>query len=126
MIARVILIQGPAGDIRPRYQQENAEYLELHSFEAAKREMSEPDKKRYFSQSIQALNKMADTIYKALAGVIDSLESQQITALSMFSVERRFYADVPGMEKARIIASEAKSEAGIDGTEWAERSTEAS
>jgi hypothetical protein len=115
---KVILIQGPAGDIRPRYQQENAEYLELHSFEAAKREMSEPDKKRYFSQSIQALNKMADTIYKALAGVIDSLESQQITALSMFSVERRFYADVPGMEKARTIASEAKSEAGIDGTEW--------
>lgn len=115
---KVILIQGPAGDIRARYQQENAEYLELHSFEAAKQEMSELDKKRYFSQSIQALNKMADTIYKALDGVIDSLAPKSVTTLSMFSVKRRFYADVPDIEKARTIANEAKSEAGIDGTEW--------
>lgn len=114
----VILIQGAAGDIRPKYQQENAEYLEVHSFEAAQREIPESEKELNFSQSMQALDNMADAIYKSLDMVFDSLTPEPVTTLSMFSVERRFFADVPDMEKAVAIADEAKKAAGIDGAGW--------
>lgn len=115
---KVVLIQGAAGDVRPKYQQENAEYLEIHSFEAAKQKISKSSKEFYFSQSIQALNKMADAICQALDKVYDQITMRPISRLSMFSTEHRFFADVPAIERSKIIAQEAKREANIDGTKW--------
>lgn len=38
----------------------------------------------------------------------------------MFSKIKRFYSDVPSLEKANKILIEAKEEAGIDGSSWLE------
>lgn len=114
----VILIQGPSGDVRPRYRQENADFLEIHPAEAAKQKLNEKMKDMYWKQSMESLEKMACEIFCSADPVLKELSPKPIEKLSMFSVSRSFYADVPSPERALDIAAEALTYAGIDGKGW--------
>lgn len=114
---KVMMVQGAAGDIRPKYQQENAEYLEIHGLEASKNPYPKEIQQKYYLQSLDALNQMAQTIYHSVDSILDKIKPVPVYRLSMFSKSCQSDADVPTKERAVEIASEAK-EAGIDGTDW--------
>ncbi len=116
----VMMTQGAAGDIRPKYQQDNAEFLEIHAWEEPHKKYAENEKEKYFDQSKAALSKMADAICSAVDSIIDDMIPQPITRLAMFSMHRSFAADVPSLKRAAEIAQEAAQMAGIDGTGWLE------
>jgi len=46
----IMLVQGASGDMRPRYQQYNAEYLEIYSYEADQKGMSQDEKENILSR----------------------------------------------------------------------------
>lgn len=114
----IMMIQGAAGNIRPKYQQENAEYLEIHSFKAAQKEYTKSEKEKYFKQSLKALENMAAEIYKSVNCIINDLMPRPINRISIFSTASRFFVDVPTTSRAHMIAEEANEKAGIDGTDW--------
>lgn len=115
---KVMLIQGAAGNVRPKFRQENADFLEIHPAQAAELKISEAMKREYFNQSMKSLENMANAIYEAVEHVIDNIAARPIEVISMFSVKRTFYADVPAMDQAKQIADEALKNAGIDGSHW--------
>lgn len=115
---QVMLVQGAAGDIRPRYQQENAEYLEIHSNEDPLKRYSEGERHKFFEQSIGALEQMADQICRSAGSVIPKLVPRPVEGISMFSETNEYAADVPTVKRAYEIAEEAERMAGIDGTSW--------
>ena len=117
---RVMMVQGASGDIRPRYHQDNLEYTEIHCYEMARNGFSQEYRKKYESQSRQALKQMAEDICRSVASVYGSLEMQPLERLELRSSFCRFAADVPDMERAADIAEEAKREAGIDAGMWLE------
>lgn len=115
---RVMMVQGASGDIRPKYQQENAEYLEIHAFEASSTPYSEQEARRYFEQSMAALERMADSIRRSVDEVLEELQPAPVRFLTMFSEKKTFFADVPDGERALQIVEEARREAGIAGASW--------
>jgi len=115
---RVIMIQGASGNVRPRFRQENADFLEIHPAEAAKGKISPALQKKYFVQSQESLDKMAEAVYLSVKKVIDGIRVGAVVNLSVFSVSYPFYAAVPSAERARSIAEEAFKEAAVDGTGW--------
>ena len=115
---KIMMIQGASGDVRPRFHQENTEYLEIHSFEAAEKGFSEEYQKRYRVQSKNALEQTADSICQAVSAVLPAMTAKPVTHLTMKSVFSHFTADVPSLTQAERIAGEALKEAGIDGTDW--------
>lgn len=115
---KVMMLQGASGDVRPRYRQENADYLEIHPAQEHLMDISDEMKERYAGQSQNALKDMADAICESLQTVIDKINPEPIHSISIFSVKSIFYADVPEMNRAREIASEALEKAKIDGTGW--------
>lgn len=114
----VMMTQGSSGDIRPKYQQENAEYLEIHAWEQPEKNYAEAEKKKYFDQSREALVQMADAVYAAVDSVINDIVPQEVVRLGMFSKNSNYAADVPPLARALEIAQEAAQMAGIDGTDW--------
>lgn len=110
----VMIVQGAAGNIRPKYRQDNAEYLEIHSLEAAK----EKQTPQHRAQSLAALEQMAKEIGQALGPVIQNAVPTSIERIAMFSKHLPFYADVPTPSRALEIAEEAEKECGIDGAPW--------
>jgi hypothetical protein len=115
---KIMLTQGAAGNIKPKYRQANADYLEIHAMEAAANRSDSTLAKQLFDESMQALDKMAIEIYQCVNQVIHELKPQPVQRLAIFSDMQSFSADVPTIEKAVEIAAEAKREAGIDGTKW--------
>jgi hypothetical protein len=115
---KVMLTQGAAGNIKPKYRQTNADFLEIHPMEAAANKPDSTLAKQLFDESIQALDKMAVEIYNCVNQIISNLIPQPIQRLAIFSDIQSFSADVPTMEKAAEVAAEAKREAGIDGMKW--------
>lgn len=115
---KIMMIQGASGNVRPKFRQENADFLEIHPAEAAKLRITEPMQKEYFNQSLKSLENMAYTIYQSVQKVIDDVSTHPIENLTMFSVNRPFHATVPTMEQAKFIADEAFEKAAIDGTGW--------
>lgn len=115
---KVVLLQGASGDVRPKYRQDNAIFLEIHPVEAAQQVISAAEQENYNKQSMQSLDNIAMRIYQAVDGVIHNLHPQPITSLALFSVRHTFHADVPTDKRALEIAKEAKRYAGIDGTGW--------
>lgn len=115
---KVMMVQGASGDVRPRYRQENADYLEIHPAEVHLMDISDQMKVRYAAQSKKALKDMGDDICESLQPVIDKINPMPINRISMFSVKSTFYADVPRLNRAREIASEAWEQGKIDGTGW--------
>lgn len=114
----VMMVQGASGDVRPRYRQENADYLEIHPAEEHLMNISGQMKERYAAQSQKALKDMADSICESLQPVIDRIIPKPVSRISMFSVMSSFYADVPVLKRAREIAAEAWEMGKIDGTGW--------
>ena len=115
---KVLMVQGASGDIRPRFQQDNAEYLEVHCYEAAQAGFSEDYVAKYTEQSRVALERTADSICEgvdAVFGGLDPLPVERVIAKSTFC---RCKADVPSIERAAEIVDEAGREAGLDGTNW--------
>lgn len=115
---KIMIIQGAAGDVRPRFHQENTEYLEIHGFEAAEKGFSDEYQKRYCPQSRRALEQTAESICQAAAAVLPTMKAGPVTRLAIRSVFSRFAADVPSLSLAKRIADEARQEAGIDGEDW--------
>ncbi|WP_077610074.1 hypothetical protein [Clostridium sp. Marseille-P2415] len=115
---KVLMVQGAAGDIRPKFRQKNAEYLEVHGLEASAKPYSLEDKQKFYLQSMEALDKMAQAVSLSVDRILGKIKAVPIFQLSMFSEQGTFRADIPSMEKARKIAYEAGKEAGIDGTGW--------
>jgi len=116
----VIMVQGAAGDIRPRYHQDNAEYVEIHCYEMARKGFSQEYRKTYVPQSRLALKQMAEDILRSVDAVYASLVMEPLKRLEIHSSFCRFAADVPDMERAEVIAEEAEREAEIDGRMWLE------
>lgn len=114
---KVMMTQGAAGNVRSRYRQKNADFLEEHPLEASKILLDTQTKKAIFDESIAALNKNVSEIYKAVMSVMDKIYPTTIYRLKMTSDILTFFADVPSVNRALEIVSEAAN-AGIDGKDW--------
>ncbi|MBE5974081.1 MAG: hypothetical protein E7251_05720 [Paenibacillaceae bacterium] len=114
----VMMVQGASGDVRPRYRQENADYLEIHPAEEHLMNNSVQMKERSDAQSQKALEDMAEAICKSLYPVINLIKTEPVSRVSMFSVKSSFYADVPALNRAGEIAAEAWEMGRIDGKGW--------
>lgn len=88
---KVMITQGASGNVKPKY-----------------------------NGSLEALDKMAFKIKEAVATCVEGLKPHRIEKLSMFSHVEPFFADVPELERAKVISDEAMSENNIDGTKWLE------
>ena len=114
----VMMIQGASGDLRPRFQQENAEFMEIYGVDALEEQYTAQEKEKYFRQSTESLNKMAESVFQSAASIFTALKTMPVYCVSMCSVRHRFTADVPPLNRAAEIAAEAKEKARIDGTGW--------
>ncbi|WP_314576372.1 hypothetical protein [Enterococcus gilvus] len=114
----VIIIQGAAGDVRPAFRQDNADFLQVHSNSVPVNYPDENVQKKYFSQSMKALDRMATSIYHSIKEKVDQLKPEKIYSIAMFSLQKEFHADVPTLEKAKVIVHEAFTNGGISGENW--------
>ena len=114
----VMMVQGASGDVRPRYRQENADYLETHPSEEHLMNISVQMKERSDAQSQKALKDMAQAVCESLHPVVDQIKPKPVSRISMFSVKSSFYADVPELRRAGEIAAEAWEMGRIDGKGW--------
>lgn len=114
----VMMVQGASGDVRPRYRQENADYLEIHPAEVHLMNNSVQMKERSDAQSHKALKDMAEAICDSLQPAVDLIKPKPVSRISMFSVKESFYADVPELKRAGEIAAEAWEMGRIDGKGW--------
>ncbi len=114
----VMMVQGASGDVRPRYRQENADYLEIHPAEEHLMNNSVQMKERSDAQSQKALKDMAEAVCESLHPVVDQIKPKPVSRISMFSVKSSFYADVPELKRAGEIAAEAWEIGRIDGKGW--------
>jgi hypothetical protein len=115
---KVMMVQGASGDVRPRYRQENADYMEIHPAEEHFMNISNQMKERSAAQSQKALQNMAEAICESLNPVINLIKPKPVSRITMISVKPSFYADVPELKRAREIAAEAWEKGRIDGTGW--------
>ncbi|WP_349670612.1 hypothetical protein [Lacrimispora sp.] len=114
----VMMVQGASGDVRPRYRQENADYLEIHPAEEHFMNNSAQMKERSDAQSQKALKNMAEAICESLQPVVYLIKPGPVSRISMFSVKESFFADVPELKRAGEIAAEAWEMGRIDGKGW--------
>ncbi len=115
---KIMIIQGASGDIRPRFQQDNADYLEVNSYVAAERGFSRDYRRKYDRQSRIALDMTGESVSESLGTVLEGITPRPISRAVMKSIFCRFVADVPSIKRASEIAEEAKREAGLDGSRW--------
>lgn len=102
----VMVIQGAAGNIAPRY------------FHSATNPPDADDER--FVRSVTALEDMAREVQKGISPVITVMEPREVGLLSMYSKRLSLYAEVPSSEEALRVADEALKFAGIDGSGWLE------
>lgn len=88
---KVMITQGASGNVKPKY-----------------------------NGSLEALDKMAFEIKDSIATCVEGLKPHRIEKLSMFSHTEPFFADVPSLERAKVISDEAMCKNNIDGTKWLE------
>ncbi|MGM0215283.1 hypothetical protein [Enterococcus sp. AZ109] len=114
---KVLMTQGAAGNIRSKFRQRNADALEEDPFEFEKK-LSKKVKQTLFEESLAALRKNAEEIARSVNVIWDKLQTEEVYRLRMFSHTQTFYTDVPTLEKAQLIVTEAEKEAGIAGGDW--------
>ncbi len=102
----VMVIQGAAGNIAPKY------------FDSIETPIDA--KGPQYIRSKTALEDMAFAIYEKLSQRIASINMTDTLSVHMYSREANFYANVPSLTEAESIAEEAKNCCGIDGTAWLE------
>ncbi len=100
----VMVTQGAAGNIAPRY------------FRSAINPPDAADER--FIRSDTALEDMAKTVLRDVKPVTASLRVQKIDRLAMYSRQITLTADIPPYPRAMEIADEARKYCGIDGTGW--------
>ena len=100
----VMIVQGSAGDIAPKY---------FKSKETPFDAIGEQ-----FVRSETALEDLAKVVFAAASPIIEKIEAKAIDSINMYSHHTVLYAEVPSYEVAEGIAKEAKEECGIDGTDW--------
>ena len=96
----VMMVQGAAGDIRPRYHQDNMEYVEIHCWEMARKGFSQEYRQKYEPQSRRALEQMEEDVFRSVDAVYASLVLMPLERVEIRSSFCRFEADVPDMERA--------------------------
>lgn len=100
----VMVLQGASGNIAPKYF--DSENTPVDASGSA------------FVRSKDALHKMAQEVGEKLVEKIAKIMMNADVTMRMYSKEMLFYAEVPTLNVAEKIASEAKELCGIDGTEW--------
>ena len=113
----IMITQGASGNVRPLYRQKNSDFLEIYSYEAS---LVQSNKNIPPFEAIEMINKTVYELYNGIDKIIHSIVPEEIYRIKMFSKIKRFYSDVPSLEKANKILIEAKEEAGIDGSSWLE------
>lgn len=114
----VMVTQGAAGNVRPRFRHSEARLFEERPREAAARLLAPGVAERLSRESDEALGRMAEEVRACVDGVRKGLSHAPIRRLDAFSLRLACAADVPGRERALRIAEEARREAGIDGAAW--------
>lgn len=102
----VMVVQGAAGNIAPKYFQSEETPVDARG--------------EQYIRSQTALKDMAVEVLKATMPVIAQMENKTDRTVRMYSKKFKLYADVPTKEAAEKIAKEAKENCGIDGTKWLE------
>ncbi len=100
----VMVLQGAAGNIAPKYFDSENTPVDARGPE--------------FVGTKDALSCMAKEVSEKLAGSIAQMTLTTDRTVRMYSEEMTLCAEVPSLEVAKQIASEAKELCGIDGTEW--------
>lgn len=100
----VMVVQGAAGNIAPKYFDSENTPVDAGGPE--------------FVRTKDALNCMAEEVRKKFAGSMAQMTLTTEGTVRMSSKEMTLYAEVPSLEVAKQIASEAKQFCGIDGSEW--------
>lgn len=100
----VMVTQGAAGNVAPRY------------FQSAINPPDADDER--FIRSDTALYDMASAVLSDVKPVVQSLLPETIDRLSMYSRSITLTAEVPSYPRALEIAAEARQSCGIDGTGW--------
>lgn len=102
----VMVIQGAAGNIAPKYFDSENTPVDARGPE--------------FVRTKDALNCMAEEVCRKLAESTDKISLAADAVARMYSKEMMLYAEVPSLRLAEQIASEAKENCGIDGAAWLE------
>lgn len=113
----IMITQGASGNVRPLYRQKNSDFLEIYSYEAS---LVQSNKNIPPFEAIEMISKTVYELYNGIDKIIHSIVPEEIYRIKMFSKIKRFYSDVPSLEKANKILIKAKEEAGIDGSSWLE------
>ena len=100
----VMVIQGSAGNIAPKYFQSSDTPVDATG--------------ELYIRSKNGLNDMAMEVLRKTAPIIDKIEVTRENALGMSAKQFTLYANVPEYETAVQIAREAKENCGIDGNGW--------
>ncbi len=100
----VMVLQGASGNIAPKYFDSETTPVDARG--------------PAFIRSKDALQRMAEEVREKLAESTERITMTAGVAVRMYSKEMMLYAEVPPLEVAEKIASEAKELCGIDGTEW--------
>ena len=100
----VMVLQGAAGNIAPKYFDSENTPVDARGPE--------------FVRTKEALNCMAEEVSEKLAGSIAQMTLTTDSTVWMYSKETTLCAEVPSLEVAKQIASEATRFCGIDGSEW--------
>lgn len=102
----VMVIQGSAGNIAPKYFDSMETPIDARGSE--------------YVRSNTALEDMAAVVCEKLSQKIVSIEMSDTLPVAMYSKEILLSANVPSLAVAGKIAEEAKNQCGIDGTAWLE------
>ncbi|MCF4151357.1 hypothetical protein L2W58_06030 [Dethiosulfovibrio sp. F2B] len=112
----VMITQGASGDVRPRFRNSMGERLEIYSREAES--LGEDILKGLEEENVEALEKMADEIERAVGDVMSGIVVRPVSRLRMLSEMKDFRFEIPSKVRAEDIAKEALDICGIDGSSW--------
>ena len=101
----VMVTQGASGNVAPRF------------FQSALTPPDVSDPTR-FVRSETALQDMAREVLRAVEAVYDGMQPEEIGRFAMYSATLPLEATIPSIARAREIALEARTLAGIDGAAW--------
>ena len=100
----VLLTQGAAGDVAPKYYDSKLEIPDGCGGRSLR--------------SASALDDMAGEVLKAVAPFVEELPVSSVDFLAMYANKIDLWADVPNEEEARRTVSEAAEACGLDGRDW--------
>lgn len=101
----VMVTQGASGNVAPKFFQSTL----------TPPDASDPNR---FIRSETALHDMAREVSRAVEAVCDGILPEEVRRLSMDSAMLPLHATVPSIARAREIALDARTFAGIDGAAW--------